>query len=265
LTAAGIVAGYASPIGLEGVTVVVDDQVARSANLIAGANRPGYHLRNTNYGRDYQADFVLDIADSYEGAPCPRCSEPIRMVRGVEVGNIFKLGTKYSKGLGATFLDEQGESHYIVMASYGIGLGRLIACVAQEFRDDKGLVWPVSVAPYQVYLVGLDLEDHAVISAAEQLYQDLQRAGLEVLYDDRKERAGVKFNDADLLGMPLRLTVSRRTIATESTEFKLRTGGEAWNVPLADAVEVAQSEVRRLTQSIQAALRPEPFDTSPEP
>jgi prolyl-tRNA synthetase len=260
LAAAGIVPGYASPIGLEGVTVVVDDLIERSPNLVAGANKPGYHLLNTNYPRDYRADVVADIVAAYEGAPCVNCTAPLRMVRGVEVGNIFKLGTKYSKGLGATFLDENGESHYIVMGSYGIGVGRLIACIAQECRDEQGLIWPVTVAPFHVYLVGLDLDDESIQSAAERFYQELLDAGVEVLYDDRKERAGVKFNDADLLGMPLRATVSRRTLRNDAVELKLRAGGEPTHVPMQDAVVEIQKELTRLRSDILQRVRPEVFE-----
>ncbi len=257
LQAAGIVAGYASPIGVEGVTVVVDELVARSPNLVAGANRPGYHLLNTNVGRDYEADIVTDIAAAYEGAGCVRCGNPVRMVRGIEVGNTFKLGTEYSHALGATCLDENGEAQDIIMASYGIGVGRLIGSIAQECRDEKGLIWPVTIAPYHVYLVGLDLDDEAVRAAAEGLYQQLQSEGLEVLYDDRKERAGVKFNDADLLGIPLRLTISRRALAAGAIELKLRTEPESRKAPLEEAAAQARNEVARLREEILARVRPE--------
>lgn len=257
LLQAGIVAGYASPIGLEGVTVVVDDLIEQSPNLVAGANRPGYHLMNTNYPRDYRADLVTDIADAYEGAPCARCGTPMRIVRGVEVGNIFKLGTKYSQGLGATFLDESGQSHYIVMGSYGIGVGRLMACIAQECRDERGLIWPITVAPFEVYLVGLDLDDDPVREAAECLYRDLAAHGVEVLYDDRKERAGVKFNDADLLGVPLRVTVSRRTLREHAAELKLRSGQEARYVTLAEAAKEIRAQIDALRADVLARVKPE--------
>lgn len=250
LAGTGIVAGYASPIGATGATVVVDDLLEKAPNLVAGANRAGYHLRNTNLGRDYRADIVSDIADAYEGAPCLDCGEPLRLVRGVEVGNTFKLGTKYSHALGATYLDASGEAHDIVMGSYGIGVGRLMACVAQEYRDDRGLIWPVSLAPFQVYLVGLDLTEDAVSAAAESLYRALSDAGLEVLFDDRAERAGVKFNDADLLGIPLRVTVSRRTVASGVAEIKERAGGEARTVPLDEAVP----HIRDTVNSLRASL-----------
>jgi len=230
LEGTGIVPGYASPIGIRGTTVVVDDTVAQSTNLVAGANRSGFHLLNTNYGRDYTADVIADIASAYPGAPCRRCGAPLRLVRGVEVGNIFKLGTKYSDAMGCTYLDESGQSQSVVMGSYGIGVGRLIGCVAQHCHDDRGLVWPVSLAPFHVNLIGLDLEHDSVRSACESLYERLLARGVEVLYDDRAERAGVKFNDADLLGIPLRVTVSRRTVAKGAAEIKARS---------ADAIELA--------------------------
>jgi prolyl-tRNA synthetase len=155
----------------------------------------------------------------------------------VEVGNIFKLGTKYSDALGCTFLDENGQSQPVVMGSYGIGVGRLIGCVAQQCRDDRGLVWPLSVAPFQVYLVGLDLDDDAVRSACETFYAGLLQREVEVLYDDRSERAGVKFNDADLLGMPLRVTISRRTVRNGTAEMKPRSDADSDQVALGAAVD----------------------------
>ena len=239
LVAAGIAAGYASPVGISGATVVVDDLVARSPNLVAGANRVGYHLLNTNVPRDYTPDIVTDIAAAFSGAPCPRCGTPVRLERGVEVGNTFKLGTHYSTALGATFQDESGQRQDIVMGSYGIGVSRLIGTIAETRRDERGLLWPPAIAPFGVYLVGLDLEREEVRAATEALYVALVGAGVEVLYDDRDERAGVKFNDADLLGMPLRITVSRRTLANGAMELKPR-GGDAHQAPLADALAAVQ-------------------------
>jgi prolyl-tRNA synthetase len=235
LVGTGIVPGYASPIGIRGAVVVVDDLVAGSPNLIAGANRLGYHLLNTNAGRDYQPDLTADIAEVYEGAPCPRCGSPLRLTRAVEIGHTFKLGTKYSAALGARYLDAEGTLRDIVMASYGIGVGRLIACVAEAHHDDQGLVWPAALAPFAVYLVGLDLEDDAVRKEAEDLYAALQERGIEVLYDDRDERAGVKFKDADLLGIPLRVTVSRRALRDAAYEMKQRASGETRHIPSGDA------------------------------
>jgi len=259
LQKAGIVAGYASPIGAEGVTVVVDDLVAQSPNLVAGANREGYHLLNTNFSRDYKADVVADIVAAFEGAPCPRCGGAVRIVRGVEVGNIFKLGTRYSKVMGVTYLDEHGQSQYVVMGSYGIGVGRLIASVAEVGRDERGLVWPVTLAPFHVYLVGLDLEDDRIRSAADSLYSTLLDLGIEVLYDDRQERAGVKFNDADLLGMPLRVTVSRRTVQNNAVELKPRAGEEQRLIPTADAAASIKETLDQMHAEIRSRVRPEDF------
>ncbi len=233
--AVGAAAGYGSPIGIQRdqVLLVVDDLVAVSPNLVAGANKVDYHLRNTNFGRDYQADIVTDLAAAGDGHGCPACGAPLRAVRGVEVGNIFKLGTQYSVAMGATYLDENGASNPIVMGSYGIGSERLMACIVERFNDDKGIIWPMSVAPYQIALVSLATEKSPeVAAAAEAIYQQLLAAGFEVLFDDRDERAGVKFNDADLLGMPLRLTVGGKGLQQGIVEFKVRRTGEMGTIPL---------------------------------
>jgi prolyl-tRNA synthetase len=259
LQKAGIVPGYASPIGVEGVTVVVDDLVAQSPNLVAGANREGYHFLNTNYSRDYKANVVTDIVAAFEGAPCPRCGGAVHIVRGVEVGNIFKLGTRYSKAMGVTYLDEHGQSQYVVMGSYGIGVGRLMASVAEVCRDERGLVWPVTVTPFHVYLIGLDAEDDRVRSATESVYSTLMELGIEVLYDDRHERAGVKFNDADLLGMPLRVTVSRRTVQQNAVEVKPRAGEEQRLIPMGDAAACIKEELDHLHAEIWSRVKPEAF------
>jgi prolyl-tRNA synthetase len=218
IQAVGAVPGYASPIGIKGVTVVVDDLIPRSPNLVAGANDEGYHLLNVNYGRDYQADVVQDLVTAEEGYACPDCGAAMHASKGVEVGNIFKLGTRYSEAMGGTFLDKDGQARPVIMGSYGIGVGRLLACVAEEHHDEQGLIWPISVAPYQVYVVALQGSEEA----AERLYAGLQAASVEALYDDRDERAGVKFNDADLIGIPIRLTVSKRSLEAGGVELKLR-------------------------------------------
>ena len=240
IEAIGACPGYASPIGIdrEKTWVVADDLLPRSPNLVAGANEAGYHLRNTNLGRDYEADIVADIALAEDGSPCPQCEGALEAARGVEVGNIFKLGTRYTAVLGATFLDEDGQPQPIVMGSYGIGVGRLVACIVEEHHDDQGMIWPASVAPYPVHLVMLPSRDGSAESAAEGFYQDLVKAGLEPLYDDRDERAGVKFNDADLIGIPLRVTVSARSLQNGGFEFKRRDGDARWIVPLEEAVKV---------------------------
>ncbi|MCP4359668.1 MAG: proline--tRNA ligase, partial [Chloroflexi bacterium] len=193
--------GYASPVGISDILVVVDDAVVTSPNLVAGANEAGYHLKNVNVGRDYEADIVTDIAAADEGDSCPECGERLTAVRGVEVGNIFKLVTRFSEALGATFLNKNGAAKPIVMGSYGLGVTRLLACLAEHHRDKYGLIWPITVAPYQVHLVSLRGGEEAT----DTLYTKLQAAGVEVFYDDRDESPGVKFNDADLIGIPIRL------------------------------------------------------------
>ena len=245
IRATGAVPGYASPVGLPGVLVVVDDLVPASPNLVAGANEAGYHLRNVNYGRDYTGAVVADIAAAREGDPCPECGGALRASRGVEVGNIFKLGTRYSDALGCTFTDESGQSRPVIMGSYGIGLGRLMACIAEQHHDERGLTWPVSVAPYPVHLVQLASKTGQSEQAAAQLYQDLLSAGIEALYDDRSESAGVKFMDADLIGLPLRLTVGERSLKNGGVELKRRTGSEIRTVALDEAVEQVRAELER--------------------
>jgi prolyl-tRNA synthetase len=242
----GAIPGYASPIGIKNVITIVDDLIPGSSNLVAGANEEEYHLLNVNYGRDYQADIVKDIVAAEEGYACPDCGEAMRAPKGVEVGNIFKLGTRYSKAMGCTFLDRHGHAKPIVMGSYGIGVGRLLACVAEEHRDEYGLMWPISVAPYQVHLVALQGGDEA----ADRLYADMQSAGVEVLYDDREERAGVKFNDADLMGMPIRLTVGKRSLAAGGVELKLRRDPERTIVP---SEQILPQVVRRI-EGLQAEI-----------
>ncbi|MBM3189662.1 MAG: proline--tRNA ligase [Chloroflexi bacterium] len=242
LKAAGIVAGYASPVGLTGVRVIADDSVAGAKNLVAGANEPGYHLKHVNYPRDFQAERVADIALARSGDPCLRCGKPLTTSRGIELGHVFKLGTKYSATVGATYLDREGVARPMVMGSYGIGAGRLLACIIEQHHDDKGIIWPASVAPFQVHLVSLAGNDARVAEAADALYERLQAAGYEVLYDDRAESAGVKFNDADLIGIPVRLTVSRRTVESQAVELKPRWAEEKRLVPEAE-LEVAIREV----------------------
>ncbi len=236
--AARLVAGSASPVGLGGVTVVADDSVPAAPNLVAGANKPDVHLRNVNYERDWRADIVTDIAAARPGDPCPVCGAPLEMRRGLEMGHIFKLGTAYSERMGATFLDAEGHQRPAIMGCYGIGTTRLLHCVVEANHDERGIVWPASVAPFDVHLVGLNLDRGEVRNRAEALYEALERAGLAVLFDDRGDAtAGVKFNDADLLGLPLRATVSPRSLEQGAVELKRRAGGEAELVPYDHAVE----------------------------
>jgi prolyl-tRNA synthetase len=223
----GMEPGYGSPIGSRDALIVVDDLVARSPNLVAGANREQYHLRNVNVGRDFEPDLVVDITNAREGDPCPRCGTSLILRNGIEVGNIFKLGTKYTQALGATFLEEDGSRHPVVMGSYGIGLGRNVACVVEAHHDEKGIVWPPEVAPYPAHLVAIGAErDPRVTEVADRLHQLAFDADREILYDDRPESPGVKFTDAELLGMPTILTVSPRSLAAGGVEVTDRRSGE---------------------------------------
>jgi prolyl-tRNA synthetase len=255
--------GYASPVGLPSpgnerpYLVVVDDLIPQSFNLVAGANEAGYHLLNVNYDRDYTADLVADIAAARDGDICPKCGARMRSVRGVEVGNIFKLGTRYSEAMDCKFLDQDGQVKPVIMGSYGIGLGRLLACIAEEHHDEYGLIWPVTVAPYQVHLILLGGKSQGSASQAgsstciaEELYTTLQKAGVEVLFDDRLESPGVKFNDADLIGLPIRLTVGERSLQQGGIELKRRDQIVRRLIPLDLVIEQVQREIQVLKEEI---------------
>jgi prolyl-tRNA synthetase len=265
IRAIGAEPGYGSPLGVEGVIIVVDDVIPTSPNLVAGANEPGYHLRNVNYGRDFEADIVRDIAVAQEGDACPVCGGALRAARGVEVGNIFKLGTRYTEAMDATFRDQDGERKPVIMGSYGIGIGRALACIAEAHNDDYGLIWPITVAPYQVHLTvltGGQDEAEALGSpddVAERLYTELQEAGVEVLYDDRDESPGVKFMDADLIGLPLRLTVGKRALKRGGVEFKRRDRKDRQVVALAEVISAVQAEIAALHEEVMANVVEVPF------
>ena len=248
IRAVGAEPGYGSPLGVEGALVVADDAIVASPNLVAGANEEGFHFLNVNHGRDFEADVVADLASAGDGSPCPECGGAMRAERGVEVGNIFKLGTLYSEALGASFLDGNGERRPVVMGSYGIGVGRLLACVAEEHRDEDGLVWPLSVAPYHVHLVVGEAGE-----MADGLYEELGSTGLEVLYDDRRESLGAKFKDADLIGIPLRLTLTPRSLQRGGVEIKARADTESYIVPVDDVVEAVRSMLADLGRGAERA------------
>jgi prolyl-tRNA synthetase len=260
IKAVGAEPGYGSPVGIDraNVLLVVDDLIPRSSNLVAGANREGWHYKNVNYGRDYTADLVLDIVAAAEGHRCPVCGGDLRSVRGVEVGNIFKLGTKYSAAMDAVFLDEKGESHPLVMGCYGIGSGRLLASVIENNNDENGIIWPVTIAPYQVHLVSLATpKQPEIVAKVEEIYTALQNAGIEVLYDDRDERAGVKFNDADLIGLPLRLTAGKRGVENGIVEMKNRRTGEGSEVALDNLIAGVRAALDAEYARIVAMVVPE--------
>jgi prolyl-tRNA synthetase len=229
IRARGMEPGYGSPLGGRDAIVVVDELVARSPNLVAGANRVGWHVMNVNVPRDYTPDHVAEITNAREGDPCPSCGSPVKLRKGIEVGNIFKLGTDFTEAFGSMYLGADGERHPIVMGSYGIGLGRNVACIVEAHHDDKGIAWPEEVAPYPAHLVAIGgNKDPKVVDAAERLYAIAEAAGVdrEILFDDRDESPGVKFTDAELLGMPWILTVSPRSLAAGGIEVTNRATGE---------------------------------------
>jgi prolyl-tRNA synthetase len=256
---AGVVAGAASPVDLKGFKIIADDSVTMASNLVAGGNKPDTHIKNVNYPRDFQADIVEDIAAARAGDKCANCGGTLASVRGIEVGHIFKLLTRYSEKFNAVFTDEKGVSHAMIMGCYGMGVSRLLAAAIEQNHDDKGIIWPVPVAPYHVYLCPLYRAGSKVAEETEKLYQDLQAAGLEVLFDDREESPGVKFNDADLIGIPFRVTVSARTLEKNSVEFKKRSEKQAEIVPLGEIVRKIKDLVDQYSEfpEIMEKLRDE--------
>jgi len=233
----GIEPGYASPIGIaEGVRVIADTSVEATPNLVAGANKAGFHLRNVNLGRDWQAEAVADIASAHAGHACARCGGTLEERRGIEMGHVFRLGQLYTDAFEVQVLTESGERALPIMGCYGIGVDRIVAAAVQANFDEQGIRWPAAIAPYAVHVVALGLDrDDAVRAEADALYEELTRAGLDVLLDDRIESPGVKFNDADLIGIPLRVTVSSRNLKDGVVEVQPR-GGAASKVARGDAV-----------------------------
>ncbi len=243
---AGAVPGYASPLGMDPkkVKIVFDPSAAESPNLVVGANEADYHYRNFNYGRDLDGALVSDIVCVREGDPCPVTGLPLQLKRGIEVGNIFQLGTKYSAPMNCNYLDKDGKSQPMIMGCYGIGIGRTMASVVEDSHDDYGPIWPISIAPYHVEICALTPDKGSVRDAAEQLYQKLQNDSVEVLYDDRGEKAGSMFSDADLLGIPFRAVLSPKTLEKGCIEFKRRSSRDAELIPLAEAPSLIAEKVR---------------------
>jgi prolyl-tRNA synthetase len=231
----GCVGGFTGPMGLHDCKVIVDSELPGQRNLCAGANKPDHHIENVNYGRDYTAEHITDLKLIRAGYPCPVCGAPVKIARGVEVGQIYKLGTKYSESMGAYYKDENMQDKPIVMGCYGIGVTRTLAAIVEQNHDEDGIVWPVAVAPYPVIVTIVKHGDATQTALAERIYATLTGAGAEVLLDDRDERAGVKFKDADIFGIPVRITVGKKA-ADDIVEYKLRREKDAVEKPSADAV-----------------------------
>ncbi|MDR2157664.1 MAG: proline--tRNA ligase [Clostridiales Family XIII bacterium] len=239
----GSVAGYTGPIGLHDCRIVVDSELRGLKNLCAGACKEGCHLLNVNYGRDYEGAIVTDLKLVGAGASCPVCGRPLSAARGIEVGQVFKLGTKYSESMGAYYKDENQEAQPIVMGCYGIGVTRTAAAVVEQNHDGKGIIWPMSVAPYHVIVTLVKPDDETQRTAAERIYAALTAGGAETLLDDRDERPGVKFNDADIFGIPIRITVGRKA-ADGLVEYKRRREEEATELTSDGAIAKALADVR---------------------
>ena len=238
--AAGLVAGSASAVGLQGVKSIVDDSITMGSNYLAGANKEGFHLRNVNFPRDFKADILGDIAEAKKGYPSPDGKGKLIAKRGIELGHVFKLGNVYSSKMGARYTDEDGQQNDVLMGCYGIGIGRMLAAAVEAHHDDFGMVLPSAIAPYDIYLAGLNLEDADISGKAEMLYESLQDAGFDVLFDDRDAPPGVKFKDADLMGIPVRVVISSRSMGNGGVEVKARAEKESEIVSEPDVIEAVR-------------------------
>jgi prolyl-tRNA synthetase len=234
--------GFAGPLGLKADELLVDFEILSMDNMVVGANDTGYHYINVNYGRDFEGT-IGDFRNVTEGEKCPHCGKPVTIKRGIEVGHIFKLGTKYSDSLGAKFVQENGELEPVIMGCYGIGINRTMAAVIEQNYDEKGIKWPVSVAPYQVIVIPAVMKDELQVKTALEIYDKLNALGVEILIDDRDERAGVKFNDADLIGIPVRVTVGKK-VKDGNVEFKLRNEETARDISIEDICDKVLSAIK---------------------
>ena len=237
--------GFTGPIGLkEGTKLLVDSRITEMTNLVVGANEKDYHIKNANYGRDFEGEVVKDLLLIEEGDKCPKCGEVLKMERGIEVGNIFQLGTKYSEGLNAKFLDDNGREQFFWMGSYGIGVSRTVAAIVEQNYDENGIIWPLVVAPYHAIITIINKKDEAQVELAEKMYDELKAAGVDVLLDDRDERAGIKFNDRDLIGIPIRITVGRNAVDSV-VEYSIRRDGENSDVKSEEVLDLIKEEFKK--------------------
>ncbi len=250
----GAPVGFAGPLALkEDVPILCDHSIKGEKNLVVGANEGDHHYEGVQPERDFGVKGYADLRQAREGDPCPQCRAPLRIMRGIEVGHVFKLGTKYSEAMGATVLDENGESRPIIMGCYGIGIGRTVAAAIEQNHDENGAIWPVPIAPFQVILIPISLKDESARKAVDEVYTGLLEASVEVLLDDRDERPGVKFKDADLMGIPLQVIVGPKGIAEGKVELKLRKDGTKEWIGLDGAAET----VRRRLDEILSQAQPE--------
>lgn len=246
--ATGAAVGFAGPMGIKVDMLLVDQEVANMYNFIIGANETDMHLKNVNYGRDFEG-IVGDFRNVTIGEKCPECGKEITISRGTEVGHIFKLGTKYSESMGATFIDEDGKAKPFIMGCYGIGVTRTVASIIEQHNDENGIIWPLEVAPYHVSVIPANVKNEEQATKAEEIYNELRKMGAEALLDDRKERAGVKFKDSELMGIPMRITVGKM-IGEGQVEFKLRNGGEVETLSIEEVYNRVREEFERANLSL---------------
>lgn len=246
--ATGAAVGFAGPMGIKVDMLLVDQEVANMYNFIIGANETDMHLKNVNYGRDFEG-VVGDFRNVTIGEKCPECGKEITISRGTEVGHIFKLGTKYSESMGATFIDEDGKAKPFIMGCYGIGVTRTVASIIEQHNDENGIIWPLEVAPYHVSVIPANVKNEEQATKAEEIYNELRKMGVEALLDDRKERAGVKFKDSELMGIPMRITVGKM-IGEGQVEFKLRNGGEVETLSIEEVYNRVRKEFERENLSL---------------
>lgn len=219
LKKAGIVPGFASPVGLKNIRLIIDESVVNSSNLVSGSNKINYHTKNINFKRDFDSDEIIDISSVKEGEICTKCGKKLKICRGIEVGNIFKLGTKYSKAMNATYLDKNGKTNYIIMGCYGIGVGRLMASVVEVLSQENRIIWPITIAPFEIELISLASDkDNEINKISDGIYSELKKLKFEILYDNRNVSAGFKFNDADLIGSPIRVIISNKSLKSGGAE-----------------------------------------------
>lgn len=246
--ATGAAVGFAGPMGIKVDMLLVDQEVANMYNFIIGANETDMHLKNVNYGRDFEG-IVGDFRNVTIGEKCPECGKEITISRGTEVGHIFKLGTKYSESMGATFIDEDGKAKPFIMGCCGIGVTRTVASITEQHNDENGIIWPLEVAPYHVSVIPANVKNEEQATKAEEIYNELRKMGVEALLDDRKERAGVKFKDSELMGIPMRITVGKM-IGEGQVEFKLRNGGEVETLSIEEVYNRVREEFERANLSL---------------
>jgi prolyl-tRNA synthetase len=245
--------GFLGPVGIK-IPMVVDPAVAAMARVVVGGNAADVHLTDVVPGRDFPLDRVVDIRNADEGDPCPRCGAAMTVNQGIEIGHVFKLGTKYSRAMGATFLDEKGQSTPVIMGCYGIGVNRILAAAVESGHDENGILWPLPLAPFEVLVVPLQVQNEAVMAAATSIATHLEAAGVDVLMDDRDQRPGFKFKDGDLIGVPVRVVIGERGLKEGTVEIKWRTDASAHNVAAATAGEAILAELEATRKAQEAVI-----------